>query len=55
MSLFVLFQSAASSDGGEYHSFITAFKTLFFTKKISKHEALTLKAVENLYYAMYYS
>lgn len=26
MSLFVLFQSAASSDGGEYHSFITTLK-----------------------------
>lgn len=26
MSLFVLFQSAASSDGGKYQSFITVFK-----------------------------
>lgn len=26
MSLFVLFQSAASSDGGEYNSFISALK-----------------------------
>lgn len=30
MSLFVLFQSAASSDGGEYHSFITTLKKTIF-------------------------
>lgn len=28
MSLFVFFQSAASSDGGEYKSFFLSFKTL---------------------------